>query len=230
MSFLPFQTDLTYTNQLGTSKCAVEPQQPLLTGELLTSGCPAAAAELGEQLGARNIERIYEALGFFSTPNLPLEIAASQVVSVQDASIAAVGQEDLLVTPLQMAIAAATLTNQGKRPEPQIISAVLTTNQGWVSFPSQPATETILAAGIDKVLDAITIETTQTWETTAVIRNDQTSLTWYLGGSLPGATSKNYALAVILEAESSAVSQTDWPNSAADSTGKIISGANQQSE
>lgn len=193
-------TDRTYTNPFGSLKCAVEPQQPLLTGELLTSGCPAAAAELGDQIGARNIERIYEALGFFSIPDLPLEMAASRVVSVKDARLAALGQEDLLVTPLQMAIAAATLTNEGKRPEPQIISAVLTPTQGWVSFPSQPATETNLAAGISKVLDAIAIETTQTWETTAVIRNDQTSLTWYLGGSLPGTASKNFALAVIIEA------------------------------
>jgi len=39
----------------------------------------------------------------------------------------------------------------------------------------------------------------KTWETTAVVKNDDGALTWYLSGTLPETTSKTFALALILE-------------------------------
>lgn len=192
-------SNLTYTNSMGTWECAVEPRNPIDSGNLISSGCPSAIVALGEKIGAENIEGIYRTLGFTVTPELPMESTANQDATVQDASLAALGQENLRVTPLQMAIAAAALTNQGSRPEPQIISAVLTPLQGWMPFPAVPGTTTMLEKGAVKAMDALSVPETETWETTAVITNSETSLTWYLSGTLPRSTSRSFALALVLE-------------------------------
>ncbi len=192
-------SDLTYTNDKGIWKCAVEPQPPISPGKLIASGCPAASAALSEKIGARAMSQIFASLGFYTSPELPLEIAPSQPKPIQQAALAGIGQEDLVVTPLQMALAAAALSNRGMRPAARLVSAVLTPEQGWVDLPAQPAVETPLAAGLEEALDMLTIQGTQTWDATAVIQNGASSLTWYIAGTLPQKTGKPLALALILE-------------------------------
>jgi len=198
-SSLTLPSNLDYAYQRGAWECAVTPQNPALAGSLVSSGCPAAVAALGEQIGARGIEQVYDALGFGAPPSLPLDVAQVSSTTVQDASLAAVGQENLLVTPLQMAIAAATLSNQGKRPGVQIVSAVLTPHQGWVTFPVQPSALALSEQGVKEASNALADSEQKTWETTAVVKNDDGALTWYLSGTLPETTSKTFALALILE-------------------------------
>ncbi|MBE0698302.1 MAG: FtsW/RodA/SpoVE family cell cycle protein [Anaerolineaceae bacterium] len=191
--------DTSYTNHLGTTQCAIEPSLPLFPGKLIANGCPAAVVTLGETIGAEKIKQIYTSLGFLDTPDLPLEVARSQDSTVVDAKLAAIGLENLKVTPLQMAVAAATLTNEGKRPSPKILSAVLTSQQGWVTLPNQPGIDTVFSKGIDEILDSLAAQSPRTWETTAVSQINGPGYTWFISGSLPQASKKPLALALILE-------------------------------
>lgn len=192
--------DLTYTTSQGEQlKCAVEPEKPIYPGKLIANGCPAAGAKLGEAIGANAISQIYQSLGLFETPDLPLETAQSQQITLTNPQLAAVSAENLKVTPLQMAIAAAALTNEGNRPAAVILSAVLTPHQGWVLFPIQPATSTDLSQGVGETLNSLAAQGTQTWQTTAVAQNNGSPITWYLAGTLPRATNPPLALALVLE-------------------------------
>jgi hypothetical protein len=51
--------------------------------------------------------------------------------------------ERLLVSPLQMALAAASLSNGGARPAPRLAAAIDTPQSGWVILP--PQTEPVTA-------------------------------------------------------------------------------------
>lgn len=192
-------SDTTYSSSREIVECALEPQSPIYPEKLVASGCPAASAVLGEDIGTEELQRVFHGLGFYDTPDLPLEVARSALTPVIDARLTAVGQDNFTVTPLQMAIAVATLTNQGARPAPKIASAVLTPQQGWADLPAGPETQTGLFEGSAKILNAMSVQKTHTWETTAVSGSGTNHVTWYLSGSLPQTSQRPLALVLVLE-------------------------------
>ena len=66
-------------------------------------------------------EQLYSELGFYVTPELRLPVA-----------LASIPGTTLQVSPLQMVLATATLSDEGIRPAPRLAIAVDTPTQGWV--------------------------------------------------------------------------------------------------
>lgn len=87
-----------------------------------------AFASLGEQLGYEDLLKTAEAFGFNESPKFDLPVADSTAPrSVKGAgklAQTAIGQGELLATPLQMATVAATVANDGKRMQPYLVSEV----------------------------------------------------------------------------------------------------------
>ncbi len=142
-----------------------------------------------------SVSRFYDALGMFSAPNLPMPVASSR----QPDNAASV----LRVSPLQMSIAAATLSNNGLRPTPQIATAVQTPLAGWVILPDTDATPT----GLDRptlinALSRYALPEAPFWgRTTYEIINTATQGgSWnFLGGTLPTWGGTPLAVAVVIE-------------------------------
>jgi peptidoglycan glycosyltransferase len=105
----------------------------------LTNSVNTWFGQLGQQLGEDTLLEYMERFGFNSTP--PIDLPADQVSKsgVYDAekeellgpndpvdlARVAIGQERLVVTPLQMAEVAAAVANKGKEMKPQIWSRVV---------------------------------------------------------------------------------------------------------
>jgi len=130
--------------------------------------------------------RLNEVLGFYTEPQLRMPVSAASASS-----------DELRVSPLQMALAAATLSNNGIRPPARIALAANTPQQGWVILPA-----------LDKVSEALpgpfARETALTlagddpyWSFTTSVKDSP--LTWYLSGTLPDWKGTPLALVVALE-------------------------------
>ncbi len=150
-------------------------------------------------MGANALENLFDSLGFFQKPNLPLLVASSAPQTISQVDLAALGQADLSVSPLQMALAAAAFSNGGVRPAPQIASAFLSPQQGWTIYPHQPGVSTSLVGGTDKAATALTASGAAYWQTIALARSNQEELTWYLAGTLPQSQGTSLALALVLD-------------------------------
>jgi peptidoglycan glycosyltransferase len=82
-----------------------------------------AFAQVALKLGAKTLTEYAEAFGFNRTPDMPLEATAASFPFPEgegDLMWGAIGQAQVLATPLQMATVAATVANGGKRMEPRI--------------------------------------------------------------------------------------------------------------
>ncbi len=102
-------------------------------GQAIENGCPGARMALGQQFSASQLTQLYHRLGFTETPGLLLPvIPAGTLPNDSQVDQLALGQTDLLVSPLQVALAAAMISANGTRPAPHIASAVHTPLQGWV--------------------------------------------------------------------------------------------------
>ncbi|MEU3649994.1 penicillin-binding protein 2 [Lentzea sp. NPDC034063] len=95
----------------------------------LAKSCNTAFGEMAGQLGANKLRRQAEKFGF-NDPDLavPLVVETSTLGPIpDDASLyqTGIGQRDVQITPLENAVVAATIANNGKRMQPYLVSKIL---------------------------------------------------------------------------------------------------------
>jgi peptidoglycan glycosyltransferase len=105
----------------------------------LTNSVNTVWAEVGEKLGKKTMAEYMTRYGFYKLP--PIDLPADQLLASGergpngkllaprspriDVGRMAIGQDKLLVTPLQMATVAATIANRGVRMEPHITQKIV---------------------------------------------------------------------------------------------------------
>ena len=134
-------------------------------------------------------QTVYKTFGFLSTPELRMEVASPTS-----------DDKNLYVSPLQMALASAALSNGGVIPAPRIAMAVNTPNQGWVVIPAEgePIEVEQLSARPEAVLSYVK-QGNNFWSHIGQAQDDDTSVTWFIGGTLPNWQASPLAVTVLLE-------------------------------
>ena len=156
------------------------------------------ALGLPDQPSSSDLTSLYSGLGLYTTPDLRMAVARA----------AAPGEtRQLRVSPLQMALAAATLSNGGVRPSPRIALAVNTPQQGWVVLPAlSGSTRALPKPSADAIATQLAASNATYWQYGGPAQTGQQTDTWFLAGTLPGWKATPIALAVLIEG--------DFPNSA----------------
>ena len=185
-----------------------DPDSPLVNRATQGTYAPGSTLSLFEQAGAieagtaldqNGRANLYNTLGFYAAPVLPLLTApASPLKETQD----------LALSPLQMALAAASLTAGGNRPPAWIALAANTPTQGWVILPaSGEATSVFLPETVRQVVEAHAAEGTPYWEYVGQGTEASSPVTWYLAGTLPDWPGTPLTVVVALEENNPALAQ-----------------------
>jgi cell division protein FtsW (lipid II flippase) len=187
--------------------CAVTPAADTWESAV-SAGCPGAAAALGRLLGKNDLLELFKAAGLYSPPAIQLPTDSLPAPNrLEDPGRAALGLDNLALSPLQAVLAMAALTNNGSRPFPSLVSAMRTDQADWVilSEPASP-TQVLDPAAAVATANGLAQEGQNTWQALAVARGGPgQSVTWFVGGTLPGWTGSPLALAVVLEADDPAL-------------------------
>ncbi|MBN1248062.1 MAG: FtsW/RodA/SpoVE family cell cycle protein [Anaerolineae bacterium] len=102
--------------------CRHMPQESTWSS-VLSSGCPYPFVQVAEELGSAQFVESMQRWGFLNAPDLALpSVAADLEEMALDLQEEALGQGQLLLTPLQMVEAMATLGNDGLRPDLHILA------------------------------------------------------------------------------------------------------------
>jgi peptidoglycan glycosyltransferase len=197
---LPESTNLsTRTNSY---TCSYTPSGAPAWGTAVSAGCPAAQAALGKALGASRLTDLFRHLGFYDTPLARLPASAQPAPSaVKDLTEASIGQEGPTVSPLQMALAASSLTQDGLRPAPRIALSIQSPVQGWEVLPplDQPA-RVYPSGSLGPTLDSIRPSGQPYWSAVGMADNGAgKKVAWFVGGTLPTWQGSPVALALALE-------------------------------
>ncbi|MGY1855679.1 peptidoglycan D,D-transpeptidase FtsI family protein [Modestobacter sp. SYSU DS0290] len=118
------------TNQrlpnFGDSACSPSGEQPLI--DALTISCNTAFAQLGIELGEDRVRDMAEAFGIDDEGfDMPLEVVPSTVGGIESddqLGQASIGQRNVQVTPMQAAMIAAAVANDGVLMEPYLVDSV----------------------------------------------------------------------------------------------------------
>jgi peptidoglycan glycosyltransferase len=113
-------SDITRTVPVDGARvgCSVDPEAPYTLASAYAAACPSPIGALGERLGSDGLAEAVERWRLTVPPSLviPTEAADWQRASISSARDEAMGQGALTVSPLQMALVAATVANDGRMP------------------------------------------------------------------------------------------------------------------
>ena len=116
----------TELENFGGSACAGDEEQPLI--DALTISCNTAFAQLGIELGEDRIRETAERFGLTGEQlEIPLEVAGSTIGDIADDAqlgVSSIGQQDVVMTPLQAAMIAAAVANDGDLMQPYMVDHV----------------------------------------------------------------------------------------------------------
>ena len=169
--------------------------------QLVASACPGALAQLGVALGGERLLALFSDLGFYSAPDLPLELHAQGMpTSLDRPEVSGIGQDGLAVSPVQLASAACALSNAGLRPEAKIVLEVEQAGGGWQAAEGSAVHEVLGGAFSTGALRGLVYEPLAIWEVAGRALGEQgQSYIWYLAGSLPQRSTDARCAVVLLE-------------------------------
>jgi peptidoglycan glycosyltransferase len=100
--------------------------QPLI--DALTISCNTAFAQLGIDLGEDSVRDMAEAFGINDEGfEMPLQVAPSKLGDIENDAqlgISSIGQQDVQLTPMQAAMIASAIANDGTLMKPYLVSEV----------------------------------------------------------------------------------------------------------
>lgn len=184
----------------GEVTCRTTPAPPATWSAVLQNSCPAPMVALGEMWGAATLDRLFADFGFTSNPELPINTETPAPLPVADAGLAAIGQDNLVATPLQMSLALATLGMEGLFQQPRLVTAVQNEAGEWQAVPREPQLTEVVPAGVaTEIVQTLTRPENVIAEHVVVALSgpQEGQLVWYLG--LAPATDPLYAIVIVLE-------------------------------
>ena len=145
---------------------------------------PGVPSEISDQ-------GMYETFGFDRIPQLRMLLAGP--ILKEDGT-------EPLVSPLQVALAAAALSNDGTIPAPRLATAVETPNQGWVVLPALgTATNVLPAAAADGVAGSLASDSQNYWGYSGQAESEESAVTWFIAGTPPNWQAAPLVVTVLLE-------------------------------
>jgi cell division protein FtsW (lipid II flippase) len=182
-------------------RCTIEPPPTPGWGTIISSGCPGGVSYLANTMTPAEISDLYRTLGFDQAPSIRLPVAIPvPITTFSDPELAALGQADTLISPLQMAVAVAALSANGERPSPLIATSVNTPLEGWNFLPGGGPTPTLAPVAVTEVTGLLSIGDSPFWHSLGTAFRPDGAITWYLGGTRPGAWQGTpLALVIVLE-------------------------------
>ena len=194
-----------YLNEIG-SQLNKDPDKPLInraaaglypTGSLID---PLARALFGDvDPNETELRKVYEAFGFHRIPEARMQVAES----LSNAEL-----ENLHVTPLQVALASAALSNDGMVPAPRIATAVNTPNDGWIILPALGTPfKAVGAAAAEEAAGSFIQQGHNYWSHTGQATEKDSAVTWFIAGTPPNWQASPLVVVVLLEEENVSLAQ-----------------------
>ncbi len=184
--------------------CSTPITGPTTLAQASAAACPLPFADLGQRLGATGLEEAVHRWALTVPPALeiPAEAAdwsAEQLTTATALRDEAVGQGRLTVTPLQMALVAATLANNGTMPAPRLALRIQMSQGGWRTPEASGDTRAVLPPDIAQTLLSVweSYGTHIVGHTSSAVAGEEQPLAWFLG--VAPADAPRYAVAVLIE-------------------------------
>ncbi|HLO27789.1 MAG TPA: FtsW/RodA/SpoVE family cell cycle protein [Anaerolineales bacterium] len=150
-------------------------------------------------LTQQELQKVYATFGFYRAPLLRMQVA--EPIPTSD-------RHDLQVSPLQVALASAALSNHGLIPAPRLATAVNTPNDGWVVLPALGTPiEAIPASAADETAQSMIMDGQSFWAHMGQAESHESPVTWFIAGTPPNWQASPLVVVVLLEEQNGQLAQ-----------------------
>ncbi len=191
----------TSGNLKASLDCAISPAGSSLV-DVVAAGCTIPQISLSQRLGSDTVMKLFEDLGLFAQPTIGESdqwVTEPPIIPSPEDVIR--GESNFLVSPLQMVLAAATLSSGGSLPSAKLTNAVNLPEGGWTAFPPAAEVKRVFSQpNANSIAELLADDDLPIWQTVAIVPNmaDQ-MITWYLAGTLPSWKGSPLSLVILLE-------------------------------
>ncbi|PIE79580.1 MAG: hypothetical protein CSA11_11345 [Chloroflexi bacterium] len=177
--------------------CMETAPEPASWQDVLNHRCPGPMLDLAQDLSLADLNNAFNQFHLTKQPQFLLDTETNIYPPLADSNQAAIGQDNLIITPLQIAQAWLTLSNNGRFPTLRLVSHVQDKSGEWLSFPldSLPGETAVSPQTAFDILQSLPKNNAITEFSTLVLSGPEgTTNTWYLG-----ATPTGQAIVIVLE-------------------------------
>jgi cell division protein FtsI/penicillin-binding protein 2 len=151
------------------------------------------------RLEGTDLQRVYDQFAFDAVPQLRFEAAGPVIAPSED---------DLHVSPLQGALAAAALSSHGVMPTARMAISVNTPQEGWVVLPPLgPSLDVIQPAEADGAAAVFVDEGKNYWSHIGRATGEEGPVTWFIAGTPPNWQATPLVVVVVLEEDNERLAQ-----------------------
>lgn len=180
--------------------CAVSPGSAPDLPSLVASGCPIATQILSKSIQPTVQWDLLTQLGFFAQPGLPVETASATTLTYPITTQTLTSPTSTWrISPLQLVIAAAALSDHGVVTSPVLVTAYKDPLDEWIALPVPSASKTVNPVEADTAAAALSMTSFPGWETISNVKNNDQTIVWFLAGTTPAWKATPLALVVVLE-------------------------------
>lgn len=124
-----------------TLGCLSQPPDAATWRDVLQHACPGPLQALADQLGVAGLDNIFANFQFTTPPIVPLDVETAESAPLINPLLAGIGQENLTITPLQLALAWAGLAQNGRIPPARLVTHAQDQSGTWQAVePPQTTT------------------------------------------------------------------------------------------
>ena len=168
----------------------------------IQNGCPRPMVGIGRSLGRKGLYEFFSALGFYAQPEFTLPgPPLNDPGKVDNIKAASIGQENLKLTPLQMALAAAAINSGGIIPQPNIATSFQLADDTWELIPPRPKGQAVFSKqSSGEVSNLLALDGIPAWGAIGrALSSDTAIVTWFIGGTNKGWSGVPITIAIVIE-------------------------------
>ncbi len=112
-------------------QCSTPPPEPAVWSDVLEYACPSPLAELSSRFTQSGLEELFANFGLTTLMDIDLATLTAGFEPISDIQQAVIGQGEMAVSPIQIALAWAGLGLDGRIPIPRLVTAVQDETGEW---------------------------------------------------------------------------------------------------
>jgi len=191
-----------------SNSCAVTPGKDPSWPELISSGCSEAISTLMQNYTPEELIAFYNELGFTSKATTQVESSDAWTFSAVNSISDFFTSDSIRISPLQMAIAAAELTNGGKKVTPSFVLAFQSPEGDWRLLPTNSNIGTVADFSAEAAADSLVLGESPIWQVLAQVKDQEKTVSWFVAGTPSDWQGIPLAIVVVLEDAAPAQAET----------------------
>ncbi len=191
------------------SECLLAMEGRVETLDQLRFGCPLDPKYEPVNAYLRDTINLMKTFDLDTVPDIFLEVAAASTFPEDLSSISTSTLAAIKVSPMQMGLVAATITNKGLFSDPRLVNSYLDDDGEWKTIENVISSFQAIPESIAiQIQDRLSDEEANIWyQMGHNSTEDQPSLTWLIGGNTSSWTGSPLAVAILVEDSASQFAQ-----------------------